>query len=146
MDVSVKNCKECGHLFQYPGFGDRICPDCKKIEDRAFQRVKDFLYDYPGATLYITAETCEVAPERIRKWLREERLQFVEITGTGLSCDHCGKPLTSGRFCADCKYRFALAAGTAREYTEEAQEKAEKEKETNSGAKMFFLGRNRRGR
>ena len=37
-------------------------------------------------------------------WLREDRLQLSdEAVDLELTCERCGKPITSGRFCPECK-------------------------------------------
>ena len=45
--MDVRNCKNCGKLFQY--VGKPLCPACnKKLEDKFFE-VRDYIYENPTA-------------------------------------------------------------------------------------------------
>lgn len=63
------------------------------------------------------SEACEVFPEQIRQWIREERLQFADDSSIKVPCESCGKMINSGRFCDKCKanlqngFREALEGG-----------------------------------
>lgn len=44
--MDVRNCKMCGHLFNYTN--SPLCPQCnKKLEER-FQDVKEYIRENPG--------------------------------------------------------------------------------------------------
>ena len=47
--MDVRNCKNCGKLFQF--VGKPICPACnKKLEDKFFE-VRDYIYENPTANM-----------------------------------------------------------------------------------------------
>lgn len=103
---SLETCRNCRIIFRYMGFGEKYCPSCKKADDEEFKIVKDYLWDNPGRTLIQTSDDCNVTTDKIRKWLREERLEYVTVEGSGLTCDRCGTQIRSGMFCDDCKHKM----------------------------------------
>ena len=136
---SFKQCRICRGLFQYSGYGPEVCPACKKEDEEMFDRVKTYLRDNPGRTLHQTAKDCDVPESRIRDWLKEERLEYTGKGETGLFCEHCGKPIMSGRLCDECRMSFAKAAGEMRRSIEKPA--PERKKIAHDGDRMRFLGK-----
>ena len=105
----VRNCRKCGKIYNYLG-GAPICPVCKQGEEEDFQRIKKYLYDFPGASITQVSTELDISIEKIKRFLREGRL---EITGDDgnmiLECENCGKSIKSGRLCDECERD--LAAG-----------------------------------
>jgi len=138
MDLNnVIRCKRCRRIFSYLGYGPKFCPDCVKKDEEDFQKVKEYLRDNPGMTLTRTSEDCDVKIEVIREWLREERLEYSSAEDIGLTCESCGKPITSGRFCNECKTTRAKAANEL-SYSF-APQKTSVKKQEKTGDKMRFL-------
>ena len=100
--MDVRNCKQCGKLFNFIG-GAPICPECNKVAEDKFDDVKQYIYDHPKCGMQEVAEEMEVSVAQIRKWLREERLSFSEDSEIALNCEKCGKKILTGRFCKLCK-------------------------------------------
>ena len=112
MDLQkVKKCVVCRRLFEYPGYGPQMCPMCKIEDEAQFKRVKDYLRDNPGKTLMETSKDCDVTVDRIRFWLKDERLVYADIKDTGLVCENCGTPITTGTLCEECRQSFIKTAG-----------------------------------
>ena len=67
--MDVRNCKNCGKLFQF--VGKPICPACnKKLEDKFFE-VRDYIYENPTANMGKVSEEMDVPIQQIKKWVRE---------------------------------------------------------------------------
>ena len=132
--MDVKNCKDCGRLFNYVG-GVQLCPACKdKLEDK-FKEVKDFIQDNGKSTLEEVSEKCEVSVKQLKQWIREERLTFSDDSPITVECESCGAPIKSGRFCKNCSDN--LANGFKDAFAKPVkQEKVERRATTN---KMRFL-------
>ena len=65
IDMDVRNCKNCGKLFQY--VGKPLCPACnKKLEDKFFE-VRDYIYENPTANMSQVSEEMEVPIQQIKK-------------------------------------------------------------------------------
>lgn len=100
--MDVKVCRSCKKLFQYIT-GPEVCPKCKEAEEEMFQKVKGYLRAHPGANMYEVNQETEVSVTLIEKFLRQGRLQVASDSPIGLICERCGKRITTGRFCNDCK-------------------------------------------
>ncbi len=99
--MEIRNCKNCKRLFNYIS-GESLCPGCKKLLEDKYQEVKEFVKGNPGMNVTQVAEECDVSIRQIKKWVREDRLQFSDDSLVGLDCERCGKMIHSGRFCKEC--------------------------------------------
>lgn len=99
----IRNCRKCGKIYNYIG-GMPICPLCRQKDEEDYQRVKEYLYQYPGATLSEVSTELGVAVETIKRYLRDGRLEIIGEDGNlFLECESCGKAIRSGRFCDECE-------------------------------------------
>ena len=103
MGSNVKQCKQCGILFQ--SMGSNICPNCAEEMDRQFHTVKNYLYDNPEANVFDIARDTGVAENLILRFLREGLLT-VSVADGSLTCEECGTPITGGRYCSTCERRL----------------------------------------
>ena len=98
--MNIKNCTRCKNIYQYDGF--KICHACRKADEEDFQRVKEYLEEYPGANISSVVENTKVDTKKVIEFLKEGRL---EIEGGGdiiLQCEKCGVGIRTGRFCDKC--------------------------------------------
>ncbi len=103
----VRNCRKCGKIFSYLG-GPPICPACKQVDEEDFKRIKEYLYKNPGAGLNQVSVELEIGVEKIKRFLKEGRLEIVSAEGNMfLECENCGKSIKSGRFCDECEKDLA---------------------------------------
>lgn len=100
--MEVKVCRGCKKMFQYIA-GPELCPKCKQSEEEMFQKVKEYLRKHPGANMYEVNQETGVSATLIEKFLRQGRLQVASDSPIGLMCERCGKKITTGRYCNDCK-------------------------------------------
>lgn len=100
--MNVRSCKLCKRLFNYLS-GPAYCPACRDKMEEKFQEVKAYIQENPGVHIQDVADACDVETAQIRQWLREERLELTEGSPLMLSCDGCGAPIRSGRYCEKCK-------------------------------------------
>ncbi len=100
--MNVRNCRNCGRIFNYIT-GTIICPGCKDALEAKFQEVKEYVREHRGAGIAEVAEACDVDAAQIRQWLREDRLEVTEDSAIFLTCEGCGAPIRSGRFCEQCQ-------------------------------------------
>ena len=104
------NCKNCGRLFLHQ-YGLQYCTKCLSILEEKFEKVKDYLYDNPGASIQRIAEVNDVSRQQIIKWVREERLEFTADSLVTVACEICGSMIKTGRFCKSCKNDLAQKLG-----------------------------------
>lgn len=133
--MNVRNCKKCGRIFNYVN-GVPICPACREALEEKFQEVKKYVQDNRGATIHDVVENCEVDPQQVRQWVREERLEFSGDGPTGITCEKCGEPIATGRFCQKCKNEMTANLNTA---LPKKPKEEPKKKDIKDPAKMRFL-------
>lgn len=98
--MDLRNCSKCGRVFAY--VGNEICSRCATSDIDDFKKVKEYLYDNPGATIVEVSEETGVDEKKILRYLRESRIEIREADNLLLDCERCGKPIQSGRFCDRC--------------------------------------------
>ena len=137
MATTVKNCRECGRLFNYIT-GVQLCPACKEELENKFQAAKKFINENKGATIAEVAEHAECSEQQIRQWVREERLIFTNASLSGVCCESCGEPILTGRFCDKCKAQTINDLASAGRRPEQPQTI---QKATKDSPRMRFLDR-----
>jgi len=110
----IRNCRKCGRVFNYIG-GEPICPSCRQQEEEIFKKIKDYLYDNPGASVTQVSKDLDVSIELIKRFLKEGRLEIVGEEGKNLllECEKCGKAINSGRYCKECERELLKGFKTA---------------------------------
>lgn len=102
LSSNVQPCTGCKKLFQYPGFGPKLCPDCRKEEEEMFKKVRDYLNENGPANYYTIAEATGIKEEIIKQWLKDGRLEVPEDSEIFIKCERCGCDIRSGRYCPAC--------------------------------------------
>ncbi|MDD6798138.1 MAG: flagellar protein [Clostridia bacterium] len=127
--MDVRNCRMCGSLYNYIGGTYRnLCPQCiKKMEDK-FEEVKKYIEDNPGASISVVSMECDVSPDQIQRWVREDRLVFADDSPIGIPCERCGTMIKSGRFCDQCKMNMTNSFSQAYEQPKEEPKKISPDK------------------
>lgn len=104
--MEVVNCKGCGRLYNAI-VRRKLCPECMKALENKFLEVKQYIDDYPGATMDEVSKECDVTVKQIKEWVKEERLTLTEASMDGVTCEQCGKMIRSGKFCPACRTKIA---------------------------------------
>ena len=131
--MDVRNCRRCRKIFNY-SMGPIYCMQCRQAMEEEFQVVKKYVQDNPGSDIRMVSEACDIDPAQIKQWVREERLYFTEGSNTGISCEHCGMMIQTGRFCERCKaemsnsFRAAIRPAAAAPAPQKAKHRAESNK------------------
>ena len=133
--MDVRNCRGCGKLFNYIS-GPFICPSCREKMEEKFQEVKKYIQENPGSNVASVAEACDVDPNQIRQWIREERLEFAS-GASEISCEKCGAAIPSGRFCDKCKAYMVNTLNNV--YNPDAPVQQHRRDNSDGGPKMRFL-------
>jgi flagellar operon protein (TIGR03826 family) len=135
--MDVRNCKQCGRLFNYIGGQYRnLCPACTRALEDKFMEVKQYIEDNKQAQMNEISEACDVSVRQLEQWVREERLRFSEDSPIGIACEMCGATIKSGRFCEACKSSLANQLDNA--YAKPIAAHSDK-KAARDSARMRFL-------
>lgn len=132
--MEVRNCRDCGKLFNYVS-GQRLCPACiKKLEEK-FVQVKEYIKDNPHAQMRVISDENNVSITQIKQWVRQERLIFDKDSPIALECETCGSRILTGRYCQKCKNEVKNGLNQAIS----KPKKIEPEKKSKEKEKMRFL-------
>lgn len=132
--MEIRNCKNCKRLFNYLQ-GPQLCPACLDELEKKFTQVKNYIWDNKNANVDEVATANDVTVKQIKQWIREERLVFSEPTLGGITCENCGTPICSGRFCDSCKSQLGNTLKSALD----KPKALEPEKPTRDKDRMRFL-------
>ena len=134
--MEVRNCKSCGRLYNVLG-RERICPACKALQEDKFQQVKRFLNENPNSSVEVVAKENDVSTKQIRQWVREERLILSSGIIDVITCETCGAPIITGRYCERCKAELSQSFENALDRPRTI--KPEVKKLERDGNRMRFL-------
>lgn len=95
-----KKCLGCGKMFLEIRKSD-LCPECLAQESTGFQRVKEYLVDYPGSTSSEITKFTGISELLIMKWYEDGRLEKSTIKHTK-KCRICSRPIIVGEICKNC--------------------------------------------
>ncbi|MDH7576911.1 MAG: hypothetical protein QHH75_03605 [Bacillota bacterium] len=143
--MELRNCPECGRLFTF--IGRNLCPACIEQEEASFKEVEKYLEENPGAKVSEVSKATGVSEEKIVSFLRTGRL-IPSGTQLFLECERCHQPISSGRFCSECR---AVLSSSLRErssvplpQTEEAPLIRRREPDSHQKARMHTADRYRK--
>lgn len=98
--MNIRNCTSCGKIYNYDGL--KTCINCRKADEKDYEKVRDYLHESPGANISEVSEATEVDSGKIIAFLREGRLEVEAGGNLILECEKCGVSITTGRFCNKC--------------------------------------------
>lgn len=98
----IRICKLCGGLFYYKGLGYGYCDRCTKIDDEMFHKVKDYIWEHPGASVEEVSRHVNVSVKQVYNYLKDGRLEIPDGSPIYLKCENCSADIRYGRFCPDC--------------------------------------------
>ena len=101
--MSARNCPICGKIFEGIAVQE-VCASCFTEYEREFKIVKEYLYQYPNKNIIEVSETTGVSIEKLKSFLRNDRLVAVNNnTASLLDCKKCGQPISNGSYCPQCQ-------------------------------------------
>ena len=139
--MELKSCEKCGRKFGALA-SEPLCTKCsaENIESD-FKKVRDYLYDHPGADVREVSEETGVSERVILKLLKDERIEIVDESNGLLACERCGVSIKSGRVCDDCKNELAKDLMGAAKTLRPEEKAPNKSKEKKKGADFHIKKR-----
>lgn len=104
--MEIKTCKECGRMFNSYTMSVTLCPVCTRKLEEKFKVVKDYIRDNKDENIATVAKECDVPLKAIHKWIREGRLIMSGGEDFELTCESCGEPIETGRWCKTCQKKM----------------------------------------
>ena len=142
--MALRNCARCGKLFTAVSSSMKLCVDCDREDQEQFNKVKEYLKEHSTATVIEITKATGVERKQIFEWVKSGQLDIASVVDLGLSCESCGKPIKSGRFCIECAARIESDARKSLSESEPKSRDADKRKER-AGFHMADSIRRRRG-
>lgn len=102
MNVEVLVCKGCKRLFHSVN-GMVLCTECRQAAEDEFKMVKEYVRTHVDQGVKEVSEACNVSPQKILNWVREDRLYFADGLKVMLPCLACGTNISSGKYCKKCQ-------------------------------------------
>lgn len=101
--AELTNCPNCNEIFVKNQFRD-ICQKCWKEEEKAYERVYQFIRKRENrtATMAQVVESTEVEEKLILKFIKTGRLKVTQFPNLGYPCDKCGAITREGKICDKC--------------------------------------------
>ena len=105
--AELTNCPNCGEIFVKNQFRD-ICQNCWKEEEKAYERVYQFIRKRENrtATMAQVVDSTEIEEELLLKFIRTGRLKLAQFPNLGYPCDKCGVLIREGKLCDKCTEEF----------------------------------------
>jgi ribosomal protein L32 len=99
--LELKNCEMCGKTYTSNGF-HKVCPSCFQHDESDFNKIKVYLEENPCAKIFEVVSALNISLKKIKRYLRENRLEIIEPDNHFLFCEACKKSIRSGRYCSLC--------------------------------------------
>ncbi|GAE89081.1 flagellar protein [Acetivibrio straminisolvens] len=99
--IDIVTCEICGKLYNPNGFF-KVCPMCQENDELDFKKIKDYLNLHPCAKIFDVVTDLDISVKKIKRYLRESRLEILEKDNHFLFCESCGKSIRTGRYCDEC--------------------------------------------
>lgn len=99
--MEVQICRSCNKMYQHVA-GERLCLACREKYDQDYRKVRDYIWNNKDCKILEVAEACDVNPQTIKRWVREEKIEFSSPEFSGIYCERCNKPISSGKYCEKC--------------------------------------------
>ncbi len=99
-------CKICGRGFMKTG-SRSTCPNCAEKEENIFIEMKDYLYQYPDASMAEVSTQLDISEELIDDWIKQGRIELKTSTKKTYSCEMCGNPIHVGKICRKCQQKLS---------------------------------------
>ena len=115
-------CAICGRSFEASA-NVNTCKNCIEGDMSDFNRIRDYLYVHPKARIFEVSTNLDIPVPKIKRFLKEGRLEIIEKDNAFLKCEKCGKPICSGIQCDDCMkqsahdYKSALVGNSKKSKT-----------------------------
>ncbi|MCW2278825.1 hypothetical protein [Heliophilum fasciatum] len=103
----MKNCIRCGRLY-IPKDREKHCPICIRELESHYDDVREYLRDFPGASLDEVSAATGVDEATIARFIDEGRIEILSYQSkSGKRCQRCDIPIKAGRYCSRCQEELA---------------------------------------
>ena len=83
-------CEKAGIHIKYNGIGEYECEECRFKMYDDYGKVRNYLEQHPGATATEVSEMVGVTNQKIRRLLKDDKIQIAPGSATFIYCEKCG--------------------------------------------------------
>ncbi|MGN0482885.1 MAG: hypothetical protein ACI4HI_04960 [Lachnospiraceae bacterium] len=106
-------CPVCGSELISKGNGYYLCPKCNELSQSDLSKIRQFLIEYPDATVEKIALQFSFDVDYVQQFLDSGELSSEALKKADLHCKRCRKRIPFGHYCNDCKHLVALELNKA---------------------------------
>jgi uncharacterized protein len=139
----LKNCKVCGKIYTSNGFNN-VCNNCISRDEDDFEKIREYLYLHPHASMYEVATNLEITINKIKHYLRDGRIEIIEKDNQFLTCNTCGKPIHTGWYCDECLKTSNQDLKSSHTGSSSGESQSSLNKSIKTDSKINFLSKNKK--
>lgn len=105
--LNVKTCRRCKKIIDSHSI-HVYCTECSKTIEKIFDRIREYLNEYPGATAFEIEQRLNIPIHVVNNFVKDGRLIEVPNEFLNVECQRCGTLLLSShhKFCPQCEYQM----------------------------------------
>jgi flagellar operon protein (TIGR03826 family) len=103
-EFEVQNCPNCGNIFRKSTWP--ICQDCKNEMENELSKCTDFIRRNRQTTMTQLIEQTGVTEENITKYIRDGKINIIDVPNLSYPCDLCESPIRKGNLCYNCRVKI----------------------------------------
>ena len=123
-------CKLCGKSFLKTG-SRTTCTACTPKEEELFSSMKEYIFQYPKASMAEIAAQLDIPEQLIDDWITQKRVELKASSVKTYPCEMCGNPIHVGKICRKCQQKLG-------EVTKELNESIKGETGSDGKSKMYI--------
>lgn len=100
----LKTCRRCKTPIHENSLQE-YCSRCYKVIEDVFDKIREYLREYPGATAYEMEQRLEIPVHVINNFVKDGRLVEIPNGYLNIQCARCGCLLLSAhhKYCPSCE-------------------------------------------
>lgn len=105
--IKVRTCRRCKTIIHEKSLHE-YCPTCMKHVEEIFDKIREYLREYPGATAYEIEQRLNIPMHIVNRYVKDGRLIEVPNDFLNMDCQRCGALLLSAhhKFCPKCEHEM----------------------------------------
>lgn len=125
--IRLKTCKRCKAVIHENSLRE-YCSRCYKIVEEVFDKIREYLRKYPGATSFEMEQRLEIPIHVINNFIKEGRLIEIPNENLNIECLRCGTLLLSVyyKYCPKCEDEMKRDLLKAKESLSKANDRPSK--------------------
>lgn len=124
-NIKTRRCRRC-RTFIHENSLREYCNRCYKIVEEVFDKIREYLKEYPGATAFEMNQRLGIPTHVINNFVKDGRLIEIPNEFLNIECLRCGNLLLSSyhKYCPICEEEMRRDLLKAKDELSSAQSKS----------------------